>query len=138
MDFFRQIWHHLLWLVDRNIYRIITIQYLATCALVYFPEYLLKDYYLAISNFLGYSILSNLLIAPKIWKESHRFCEVIKSMLFSLLVSNTFSILSVWTTHEFYVSQFDKYFLISLTTLVYMYYFKKKKLHVKFYNYFKK
>lgn len=132
MEWIRNTWKSLLWFVERQTYRFIMVQYLATFILSWIPEKYWTNYYFLISNLLGYSIVSNLLIAPKIWKETRRFCEIIKGMIFSLIVSNLFSIFALWTSREYYIQTFDRYFLISFTVLVYLYYFKKKKIHKTF------
>lgn len=129
MEIIRSTWNDLLWFAERQTYKLIVVQYLATFLLAWIPENHWIGFYFLISNILGYSIVSNLLIAPKIWKETRRFCEVIKGMLLSLMISNVFSIFALWTSREYYVQTFDRYFLISFTVLFYIYYFKKKKIH---------
>lgn len=129
MEIIRSTWNDLLWFAERQTYKLIVVQYLATFLLAWIPENYWTNFYFLISNLLGYSIVSNLLIAPKIWKETRRFCEIIKGMLLSLMISNVFSIFALWTSREYYVQTFDRYFLISFTVLFYLYYFKKKKIH---------
>lgn len=132
MEMIRNIWNDLLWFAERQTYKLIVIQYLATFCLAWIPEKYWINYYFLLSNLLGYSIISNLFIAPKIWKESRRFCEIIKSMIISLFISNLFSIVALWISREYYTKIFDRYFLISFTVLFYLYYIKKKKIHQTF------
>lgn len=133
MEIIRNTWNDLLWFVERQTYRFIIVQYLATVLLAWVPEKYWIDFYFLISNLLGYSIVSNFLIAPKIWKETKKFCEIIKGMILSLLISNVFSIFALWTSREYYVQTFDRYFLVSFTVLFYLYYFRKKQIFKSFF-----
>lgn len=127
MERIRKLWHLYLWIIEMNNYKFIFIQYLATFLLAIIPSEYWDNYYFLISNLLGYSIFSNSLIAPKIWKETKKYTLFAKSMILSLIISNTFSIIALWTSYEYYTNIFDKYALISLTVLFYLYYIKNKR-----------
>lgn len=133
METIRNTWNYLLWFAEKQTYRLIIFQYLITFCLAWIPEKYWTNYYFLISNLLGYSIVSNFLIAPKIWKETKKFCEIIKGMILSLMISNVFSIFALWTSREYYTKTFDRYFLISFTVLFYLYYFRKKQIFKSFF-----
>lgn len=128
MEIIRNTWNYLLWFAEKQTYRLVIFQYLATFILSWIPEEYWISYYFLVSNLLGYSIVSNFLIAPKIWKETKKFCEIIKGMILSLMISNLFSIFALWASREYYTKTFDRYFLISFTVLFYLYYFRKKQI----------
>jgi len=117
MNQLNRIWNHLIWFFDQNPKLIISIQYLATLLLCYINY---DDSYYTISNVLGYSIFTNLLIAKKVWKMTSFKGMITKSMLLSLFLSNIFSILERFVTREYYENIFDRYFLIATTVIIFL------------------
>lgn len=100
---------------------IIIIQFIATVLLAFIPVKYWSDYHFLISHSIGYSIATNLIIANFI----RLYSEIYKSMIFSLLVSNVFGIIATWTGYEYYSIIFDRYFVVALCVMLWIYLNKK-------------
>lgn len=115
----------MLQIIKKNITAIIVVQFLATVILAFVPVKYWEDYHFLISHTLGYSIASNLIIAAYVWSNPFRFCEIVRAMVVSLLVSNVFGIIATWTDFGFYEKIFDRYFMVAFVVLLWIYLKKK-------------
>lgn len=122
-------WKQYLNLIDKSTYFLVVFQYFATLVFSFIPNQYLENTYFLVSNLFGYSVFTNSIICVKIWKSKLKHIEILKSMVISMICSNIFSMVALWTTREFYLNIFDRYFLISFTAIIYLYYAKKINLN---------
>ena len=107
----------------------VALQFLATVLVAFMSDDFLSKHFNLLSNTIGYSIISNLMTLVIIWFKPFRYCEIVRAMVLSLILSNVVSILATYMTYDYYSKIFDQYFISAFSVLFYIL-IKKKYGHI--------
>ena len=120
MEKFNSIISNITTFSSKYITTFVAFQFLTTVLVAFMSDTFLINWFSLLSNFIGYSITSNLMTLVIIWFKPFRYCEIVRAMVLSLIFSNVISILAHWMTYDYYSKLFDQYFLSAFAVLFYI------------------